>query len=155
MSAIFASMMSGMGGGMGLATAGGSLLSGLGQFFGGQRIAGAERQAQQTIQDMLRSATGTIQGYVPQAVGAVTDWTQRGAAALQPFTTAGQAALPTLQRLLTPGPDMTQVLSQMPGFQFARDVGTQTAINAATAAGGSGLGGNVLTGLERFGTGLA
>ena len=60
MSAIFASMMSGMGGGMGLATAGGSLLSGLGQFFGGQRIAGAERQAQQTIQDMLRWADPSI-----------------------------------------------------------------------------------------------
>jgi hypothetical protein len=158
MSVIFASMMSGvsgMGGGMGLATAGGGLLSAIGQFFGGQQIAGAERQAQQTLQQMLAQGTGAIQGYVPQAAGALGGYVQQGAAALQPFAQAGQAALPTLQRLLTPGADMTRVLQQMPGFEFTRNMGIQTALDAMGGPGGSGRGGNVLTGLEQFGTGLA
>src|SRR5271157_4402581 len=70
----------------------------------------------------------------------------------QPFVSAGSSVIPTLQKLLTPGPDQTATLSQLPGFQFAQNVGTETAINQNSRLGG---GGNTLTSLEQFGTGLA
>lgn len=70
----------------------------------------------------------------------------------QPFISAGQSVLPTLESLLTPGPNQTATLSQLPGFQFAQDWGQK----GVTAQGTTrGLGGNVLTAGANYATGLA
>jgi hypothetical protein len=73
-----------------------------------------------------------------------------------PLITQGQgiagSALPTLEKLLTPGPSQTATLSQLPGFQFAQQWGQTAAQNAGTAMG---LGGNTLTAASNYATGLA
>ena len=70
----------------------------------------------------------------------------------QPFINAGQSVLPYLQKLLTPGPDQTATLSQLPGFQFAQDWGQKGVTNQGTV---TGLGGNTLTAGANFATGTA
>ena len=70
----------------------------------------------------------------------------------QPFISGGQGALSTLTGLLTPGPNQTSLLSQLPGFQFAQNWGQQAVQNLGTT---TGLGGNVLTSGANFATGLA
>lgn len=73
-----------------------------------------------------------------------------------PLITQGQgiagSALPTLEKLLTPGPSQTATLSQLPGFQFAQQWGQTAAQNAGTAMG---LGGNTLASAANYATGLA
>jgi hypothetical protein len=69
-----------------------------------------------------------------------------------PFREAGTAAISPLMKLLTPGPDMTSTLAQLPGFQFMTDWGTRTAQNLGSK---SGQGGNVLKGVADYATGLA
>ena len=70
----------------------------------------------------------------------------------QPFISAGQSVLPTLESLLTPGPNQTATLSQLPGFQFAQDWGQKGVTAQATTRG---LGGNALTAGAQYATGLA
>jgi len=76
--------------------------------------------------------------------------------AIQPIiglgTGAASGALSTLQKLLTPGANMTQTLSQIPGFTFAQDWGQKAVQNIGTT---TGLGGNTLTAGANFATGLA
>jgi hypothetical protein len=76
--------------------------------------------------------------------------------AIQPIiglgTNAAGGALSTLQKLLTPGANMTQTLSQIPGFTFAQDWGQKAVQNIGTT---TGLGGNTLTAGANFATGLA
>lgn len=60
--------------------------------------------------------------------------------------------LPTLKSLLTPGPNMTSTLSQIPGFQFAQDWGQKAVQNLGTT---TGLGGNVLKAGADYATGVA
>lgn len=73
-----------------------------------------------------------------------------------PLITQGQGiastALGPLTALLTPGANMTQVLSQMPGFQFAQDWGQKAVQNLGTTMG---LGGNTLAAGAQYATGLA
>jgi hypothetical protein len=70
----------------------------------------------------------------------------------QPFITAGQQALPTLQSLITPGPDQTAKLMQTPGFQFANTLAQQGVSNQGTV---TGLGGNTLLAGSNAATQLA
>lgn len=86
------------------------------------------------------------------AIGAQMQMFQQGKTLEQPFIDAGTSALPTLQKLLTPGPGMTETLSQIPGFTFAQDWGNKAVQNLGTARG---LGGNVLTAGANYATGLA
>ncbi len=72
--------------------------------------------------------------------------------AVQPWITAGTGVLPTLQSLITPGPNQNAVLAQTPGFQFAQDWGLRGIKNAATMRG---LSGNVLTEGASYSSGLA
>ena len=58
-----------------------------------------------------------------------------------PFIQAGQKAIPTLQSLITPGPDQTAMLQQTPGYQFAANMAQQGVSNQGTV---TGLGGNTL-----------
>ncbi len=62
------------------------------------------------------------------------------------------AAQGPLTKLLTPGADMTNELSMMPGFKFAQDWGQKAVANQGTTMG---LGGNTLTAGANFATGLA
>jgi hypothetical protein len=69
-----------------------------------------------------------------------------------PFRKAGTEAISPLMKLLTPGPDMTGTLSQLPGLQFMTDWATRTAQNAGSKMG---QGGNVLKGIADYASGLA
>ena len=69
--------------------------------------------------------------------------------ALSPFVTAGQSVLPTLQGLITPGPNQNALLSQTPGFQFAQQYGNMAATNALAARGLGASAGPVATALSR------
>lgn len=71
---------------------------------------------------------------------------------LQPFVQSGASALPTLTKLLTPGADMSSVLSQIPGFQFSQQYGQKAITNQATSRG---LSGNALTAGADYATGSA
>lgn len=73
-------------------------------------------------------------------------------ATLSPFVQSGASALPTLSKLLTPGADMSSVLSQIPGFQFAQQYGQKAITNQATSRG---LSGNALTAGADYATGSA
>jgi hypothetical protein len=70
----------------------------------------------------------------------------------QPFINAGQTASGTLTNLLTPGPNQTATLNQLPGYQFAQDWGQKAVQNIGST---QGLGGNTLTAGANFATGLA
>lgn len=69
-----------------------------------------------------------------------------------PFINASTSVLPTLQQLLTPGPNQTAALSQIPGYQFLLSQGLQ-----GVQAGGTtrGLGGNVMAAGANYATGTA
>lgn len=75
---------------------------------------------------------------------------------LSPLFNTGQsitgAALGPLTKLLTPGPDQTATLSQLPGFQFAQDWGQKAIGNLGSTLGFSG---NTLTSGAQYATGLA
>jgi hypothetical protein len=62
------------------------------------------------------------------------------------------SALGPLTALLTPGPNQTKALSQLPGFQFAQDWGQKAVQNMGTTMG---LGGNTLAAGAQYATGLA
>jgi len=62
------------------------------------------------------------------------------------------SALGPLTALLTPGPNQTATLSQLPGFQFTQDWGQKAVTNMGTTMG---LGGNTLAAGANYATGLA
>lgn len=70
----------------------------------------------------------------------------------QPFVNAGQTADTTLTNLLTPGPNQTATLNQLPGYQFAQDWGQKAVQNVGSI---QGFGGNTLTAASNFATGQA
>lgn len=112
----------------------GSIGSGLLGYFGSQNAAKQQQQSQQQAMNLQQSMFGTAQN------------------ALTPFINAGQDALPTLKALLTPGANMSNVLSQIPGFQFAQDWGQKAVKNLGSTMG---LGGNVLKAGADYATGAA
>lgn len=75
--------------------------------------------------------------------------------ALSPYATAGQSVLPTLQGLITPGPNQNALLSQTPGFQFAQQYGTMAATNALASRGLGASAGPVATAVSGYNQGLA
>lgn len=75
--------------------------------------------------------------------------------ALSPYYSAGQSVLPTLQSLLTPGPSQTSTLSQLPGFQFQSQWGTQSAKNNLAAMGLGGSSGPLAAAISNYNQGLA
>jgi hypothetical protein len=103
-----------------------------------------------------QSASQAQVGLGEQALGQQEGMWNQALSAIQPVlnlgTNAASGALSTLQKLLTPGPNMTATLSQIPGFQFAQDWGQKAVQNIGTT---TGLGGNTLTAGANFATGLA
>ncbi len=100
-----------------------------GSIFGGITQSNAIGKASQTIGTGQQSALSALNQY------------------LGPYAQFGQGLQPTLQSLLTPGPNQTATLKQLPGFQFASDManwGTKagagkTGISGTTAVGGGNL----------------
>jgi hypothetical protein len=74
---------------------------------------------------------------------------------LLPFAQAGQSVLPTLQGLITPGPNQNALLSQTPGFQFAQQYGTMAATNALSSQGLGASAGPVAAAVSKYNSGLA
>lgn len=74
---------------------------------------------------------------------------------LQPFVSAGQSVLPTIQGLITPGPNQNALLEQTPGFQFASQYGTKAATNALASKGLGASAGPLATAISGFNNGLA
>jgi hypothetical protein len=72
--------------------------------------------------------------------------------ALSPYISGGQQYGSVLSSLLTPGPNQTAALSQIPGYQFAQDWGQKAVQNLGTT---TGLGGNTLAAGANYATGLA
>ncbi len=99
------------------------------------------RQASQDAQRQATNALNAQQGFFDQ-----------GMAGVSPFIKSAQSLLPTLQGLLTPGPNQTDILSKLPGFQFAQDWGQKAVQNIGTT---TGLGGNVLKAGADYATGVA
>lgn len=107
--------------------------------------AGASIYGSQTAAKAQRNAAG-------MATNAQLSMFDQAKQALQPFIGAGQDILPTLKNLLTPGQNMTDTLSQIPGFKFLQDWGQKAVQNQGSQRG---LGGNVGTALVNFATGAA
>ena len=91
---------------------------------------------------------------------------------LQPYIDAGQGMLPQLQgwldpsqssgsplsslvKLTTPGANMNDTLSQMPGYQFSQTMGQKAVNNSLAARGLAGPGGALARGSADYATGLA
>lgn len=114
-------------------------------YFGSQNAASAQVQSQQAAISQQAKMFGVLQG------------------AAQPLINSGQgiinsgqgivnSASSTLQNLLTPGPNQTATLSQLPGFNFAQDWGQKAVTNLGTTMG---LGGNTLKAGADYATGTA
>lgn len=88
----------------------------------------------------LASAGASVYG-ASKAVKAQQGMFNTARGQLQPFIDAGKDALNPLQKLITPGQDMTKELEMMPGYRFVRDQGLKGVTNQATTRG---LGGNAM-----------
>jgi hypothetical protein len=73
---------------------------------------------------------------------------------LQPYNQSGQGAMTTLNKLLTPGADMSSTLASLPGYQFTLGQGLQS-VQSSAAARGLGTSGAALRGAADYTTGLA
>ena len=132
------------------------------QIFGANTAASAQENAANTASNTLmqmyqqgllnannlfNKGTGIAQSMFGQGEQAATGLAQ-------PFISAGQGAIPLLQSLMQPG-NQTQALSQLPGFQFQSQWGTQAATNALAARGLGGSTGPVAKAVSDYNQGLA
>lgn len=69
--------------------------------------------------------------------------------------TSGTNPLASLIKLVTPGADMSDILSKTPGYQFSQTQGTRAALNALAARGLGGSPGAVAKGVGGYVSGLA
>lgn len=70
----------------------------------------------------------------------------------QPFIDVGKGAGDTLSKLLTPGANMTDIISSVPGFDFLNKITQRGVSNQGTV---TGLGGNTLLAGANAGTNIA
>lgn len=133
---------------------------------GQQALAQQQGFGQQGI-DMLKQMFGIAQGTVQPVINAGMNLASGpGMNVLNQggdLRTAGQGIInrgtgiidptaKTLSALLTPGANMSAMLAQMPGFQFAQDWGQKAVQNIGTT---TGLGGNTLKAGADYATGVA
>lgn len=97
-------------------------------------------------------SSGTQEQMYGQGLAQQREFFGQAQNALNPFIQGGASALPTLSKLITPGADMGEVLSQIPGFKFAQQYGQKAITNQATSRG---LSGNALTAGADYATGAA
>ena len=129
-----------------------------GDLFGGNA---AQDAAQRQI-NALQAGRTEAKGDITTGQNTVNATFGQGAAPLQQnyaSTTAGADQLARLLGINNTGGDMSAVLSQIPGYQFTLDQGTQNILrqNAAQGfgTGPGGLSGNTMADLAKFTTGLA
>lgn len=106
------------------------------------------QQGIQTLLDMFNQAKGIVQ----PVINTGSDIIGTGRNILSTGGDISASVLPTLRALLTPGANMTDTLSKIPGFQFAQDWGQKAVQNLGTT---TGLGGNVLKAGADYATGVA
>lgn len=109
-----------------------------------QTALGRESIANQNA--LFSKGMGLVQPFVDagaSGIGTLKDW-------LDP--SKGGNPLSTLMKLLTPGSNMTDTLSQLPGFQFAQDWGQKAVQNIGST---QGFGGNTLKAGADYATGKA
>lgn len=132
---------------------GSGALSAGASIWGSSNAANAQTQASQAAIANAQQMFGQVKG------------------AAQPFLDAGSSSAGTLQnwlnpnsstnplssliKLTTPGADMSSVLSQTPGYQFAQQQGTRGVLNALAGRGLGGSTGPITTGVGNFTAGLA
>ena len=102
-----------------------------------------------------RQALQQQQALFNQGLGQQSTYFDQARKALEPYATAGESVLPTLQGLITPGPNQNALLSQTPGFQFASQYGTMAATNALASRGLGASAGPVATAVSGYNQGLA
>lgn len=132
-----------IGGGLGLAgTIGGSLI-------GSNAQTNASNNAIATQKSMFGEAKNALSPFIDAGKG--------GIANLQSFIDPNNANSPlaALLKLVMPGANMTDTLSQTPGYQFTEDKGLRAVNNALAARGLAGSGGAVAKGAGDYVTGLA
>lgn len=117
--------------------------------------ANASKSASQAQVTQQQAALQQQQNLFNQGLGQQSTYFQQAQNALQPYAQAGQSVLPTLQGLITPGPNQNALLSQTPGFQFASQYGTKAATNALAAQGLGASAGPLATAISGYNNGLA
>lgn len=125
----------------------------------GATIIGANKAADAQTQ-AAQSAIANQQWMYGQNKDILNPFIQGGAgqvgnqqALLDPNNASGPLA--ALLKLTTPGADMSSVLAQTPGYQFALNQGIRASNNQLAARGLAGSGGAVAKGADQFATGLA
>ena len=135
-----------------LGSVGGSLLTSSAATKASQAQVGLGEQALQLQQSLGQQGLSTLMSMFQQAQGAIQPVIGAGQGVLSQGQGIAGPAAATLQSLLTPGPNQTATLSQIPGFQFAQDWGQKAVQNIGST---TGLGGNTLTAGANYATGLA
>lgn len=120
---------------------GGSLIASNAQTSNSQAALAQQQKMFGVAQNALSPFIQAGQG----GLGNLTDW-------LNP---SGGGPLAALLKLVMPGSNMTDTLSQTPGYQFAEDKGLRGVNNALAARGLAGSGGAVAKGAGDYVTGLA
>lgn len=118
-------------------------------------LSNASQNASNAQVAMQQQALAQQQNLFNQGLGQQSTYFSKAANALQPYATAGQSVLPTLQGLITPGPNQNALLSQTPGFQFANQYGTMAATNSLASRGLGASAGPVATAAAQYSSGLA
>lgn len=102
--------------------------------------AATQQAALQQQKDLFQQGVGLVQPFI--------DFGKTAGGTLTDFLSPGS----TLAKLLTPGPNQTATLSQLPGFQFAQDWGQKAVANLGSTLG---FGGNTLKAGADYATGTA
>lgn len=120
-----------------------------------------QRETRTLNQNLLQPFIGAGQG----AIGGLQDWLNPtsntgGLVGLKDWLNpsggaSGSNPLSALLKLTTPGANMTEALTQTPGYQFTEDKGLRAVNNALAARGLGGAPGAVSKGAGDYVTGLA
>jgi len=95
------------------------------------------------------------QALFDRGLGQQSKYFQTAQNTLSPFISAGQRVMPTLEGLITPGPNQNALLAQTPGFQFRSQYGTMAATNALASRGLGASAGPLATAISGYNQGLA
>lgn len=121
-------------------------------YFGSKSASDAQVQQQQAALAQQNKMFGVLQGAVQPLIDTGKGVLSSGQGIVDTGLGYSRGAASTLSSLLTPGANMTETLSKIPGFQFAQDWGQKAVTNLGTTMG---LGGNTLKAGADYATGKA
>ncbi len=121
--------------------------------YGANRAASAQTKAQQAAIAAQQQQFGIAQNALTPFITGGTN----ALSSLTKFTDPNDASSPlaAILKLVMPGANMTDTLSQTPGYQFTEDKGLRAVNNALAARGLGGSPGAVAKGAADYTTGLA